>query len=116
MDSKKTSESVDKPKSRRGFAAMSPEKREAISSLGGKAAHAKGVAHQFNSETGAVAGRIPHQKGTAHAFTEDEVRRGVHSLRKRPKMSLEEIIEARRAGKSVEEIAEIAAARRAVEQ
>ena len=37
-------------KARRGFAAMSPEKQKEIASLGGKAAHAKGTAHEFSPE------------------------------------------------------------------
>lgn len=44
-------------KSRRGFAGMSLEKRKAIASMGGKAAHKKGVAHTWNSETAAKAGK-----------------------------------------------------------
>lgn len=43
--------------SRRGFAAMDPEKQRAIASMGGKAAHAKGTAHQFTSEEARAAGR-----------------------------------------------------------
>ncbi len=45
-----------KPKARRGFAAMSPEQQRAIARLGGKAAHAKGTAHEFSSEEARVAG------------------------------------------------------------
>lgn len=41
----------------RGFAAMSPEKRREISSLGGKSAHEKGTAHRFTSEEAREAGR-----------------------------------------------------------
>ncbi len=45
-------------KSKRGFASMTPEKREAIASLGGKAAHAKGVAHVWTTgEEARAAGR-----------------------------------------------------------
>lgn len=36
---------------------MSAEKRAAISRLGGKAAHAKGTAHQFTPEEAREAGR-----------------------------------------------------------
>ena len=46
----------DRP-SRRGFGAMDPEKQRAIASMGGKAAHAKGTAHQFTSEEARAAGR-----------------------------------------------------------
>ena len=41
----------------RGFAAMSPEKQREIASLGGKAAHAKGTAHEFSPEEAREAGR-----------------------------------------------------------
>lgn len=44
-------------KSRRGFSAMSPEKQREIASLGGKAAHAKGRAHEFTPEEAKAAGR-----------------------------------------------------------
>lgn len=44
-------------KSRRGFAAMSPEKQREIAQKGGRAAHIKGTAHEFNSETARAAGR-----------------------------------------------------------
>jgi general stress protein YciG len=46
-----------KPKSKRGFAAMTPEKQREISSKGGKAAHAMGVAHEFTREKAIEAGR-----------------------------------------------------------
>lgn len=41
----------------RGFASMSMEKRRRISSLGGIAAHAKGVGHRFTSEEAREAGK-----------------------------------------------------------
>jgi general stress protein YciG len=44
-------------KSKRGFAAMTEQKRRAIASMGGQAAHAKGVAHQFTSKEAREAGR-----------------------------------------------------------
>ena len=44
-------------KSDRGFASMDREKRRAIASLGGKAAHAKGTAHKWTSEQAREAGR-----------------------------------------------------------
>ena len=43
-------------KQHRGFAAMSPEKRAAIASLGGLAAHAKGTAHEWTKEEARAAG------------------------------------------------------------
>ena len=48
---------VPRKKARRGFAAMSPEKQKEIASLGGKAAHAKGTAHEFSPEEAREAGR-----------------------------------------------------------
>jgi len=46
-----------KKKTRRGFAAMNPEKQREIASLGGKTAHAKGTAHEFSPEEAREAGR-----------------------------------------------------------
>ena len=45
-------------KKRQGFACLSAEVRKAISSKGGKAAHAMGKAHCFTSEEAQKAGRI----------------------------------------------------------
>lgn len=45
---------VKKP---RGFAAMDPELVKAISSKGGKSAHAAGTAHQFTTDEAKAAGR-----------------------------------------------------------
>lgn len=47
----------DKPKARRGFASMSPEKQREIASKGGRAAHEKGTAHEFTPEEARLAGR-----------------------------------------------------------
>lgn len=44
-------------KKRRGFAAMNKDKQREIASKGGRAAHAKGTAHQFTSEEARAAGR-----------------------------------------------------------
>lgn len=44
-------------KSKRGFASMSPDKQREIASKGGKAAHAKGTAHEFTPEEARAAGR-----------------------------------------------------------
>jgi len=44
-------------KSRRGFASISPERQREIASLGGKAAHAKGLAHEFSRTEAQAAGR-----------------------------------------------------------
>lgn len=49
---------MDEPiKVRRGFAAMSKEMQRKIASRGGKAAHKKGVAHEWTPEEARVAGR-----------------------------------------------------------
>jgi general stress protein YciG len=65
-------------KSRRGFAGMDPAKQREIASKGGKAAHAKGTAHEFTPEEARAAGRkggqAAHMRGTAHQFTPEEAR------------------------------------------
>jgi general stress protein YciG len=43
--------------STRGFASMDPERQRQIAREGGKAAHVKGTAHEFNSEEARNAGR-----------------------------------------------------------
>jgi general stress protein YciG len=43
--------------SKRGFASMDPNKQREIASKGGRAAHAKGTAHEFSSDEARVAGR-----------------------------------------------------------
>jgi general stress protein YciG len=44
-------------KERRGFASMDPTKQRKIASKGGKAAHAKGTAHEWTSAEARAAGR-----------------------------------------------------------
>jgi len=44
------------PARARGFAAMGPERRREIARAGGRAAHEKGTAHEFNSTEGRAAG------------------------------------------------------------
>jgi general stress protein YciG len=46
----------DNQQGARGFAAMDPEEQRDIASRGGKAAHEKGTAHQFNSDEAREAG------------------------------------------------------------
>lgn len=43
--------------SKRGFAAMDPQKQREIASKGGRAAHEKGTAHEFTPDEARVAGR-----------------------------------------------------------
>lgn len=52
----------DQPK--RGFAAMAPEKRREIASLGGIAAHRCGHGHQFTSEEARAANRQRRERQT----------------------------------------------------
>lgn len=59
---------------KKGFAAMTPERRKEIGRLGGKAAHANGVGHKFTSETGRAAGKKAHEDGKARTWTSEEAR------------------------------------------
>lgn len=43
--------------SKRGFASMEPERQRQIAEKGGRAAHAKGTAHEFTSDEAREAGR-----------------------------------------------------------
>lgn len=67
-------ETKDPPKSGRGFASMTPEKRRAMGSRGGKTAHERGTANRFTPESASAAGRVPHEKGTAHKWTSEQAR------------------------------------------
>ena len=49
-------------KSNRGFASMDPQRQREIASLGGRAAHQSGHAHEFTSEEARVAGRKRHAR------------------------------------------------------
>lgn len=44
-------------KSRRGFASMDPARQREIASKGGRAAHAKGTAHEWSADEARVAGK-----------------------------------------------------------
>ncbi len=61
-------------RSLRGFASMSKERQREIASRGGRVAHEKGAAHEFNSVEAALAARKGHERGTAHEFTTEEAR------------------------------------------
>ena len=61
-------------RSMRGFASMSKERQREIASRGGKIAHEKGAAHEFNPVEAALAARKGHERGTAHEFTTEEAR------------------------------------------
>ncbi|WP_373988348.1 KGG domain-containing protein [Duganella sp. BuS-21] len=47
--------------SKRGFASMDPERQREIAAEGGRAAHAKGKAHEFTSEEARRAGAMSHK-------------------------------------------------------
>lgn len=47
--------------SNRGFASMDSDKQREIASEGGKAAHEKGTAHEFDSEEAREAGKQSHK-------------------------------------------------------
>ena len=49
-------------RSLRGFAAMDPQRQREIASLGGRAAHQSGHAHEFTSEEAREAGRKRHAR------------------------------------------------------
>lgn len=51
-----TTERGDKQLPRSSFGNLTPEQRRAISSAGGRAAHAKGRAHQWTKEEASAAG------------------------------------------------------------
>lgn len=48
---------AERGKSRRGFASMDPDRQREIASRGGRAAHAKGTAHEWTSDEARRAGR-----------------------------------------------------------
>jgi general stress protein YciG len=55
-----TQETSTPRRSVRGFAAMDPQRQREIASLGGRAAHQSGHAHEFSSEEARAAGRKRH--------------------------------------------------------
>ncbi len=67
--------------SKRGFASMDQEKQRKIASMGGKAAHQAGTAHEFTSEEARAAGRKGGQARSVRmnmesTSSEDEISRG----------------------------------------
>lgn len=52
-------------RAKRGFAAMRPEEQRRIASMGGRAAHASGHAHEFTTEEARIAGRKRHEKSNS---------------------------------------------------
>lgn len=61
--------------SRRGFASMDPNQQRAIASLGGRAAHRSGNAHEFTSEEARRAGSMS-RKNSANRWRETTGNRG----------------------------------------
>jgi general stress protein YciG len=59
---RKDSDSAASRRSLRGFAAMDPQRQREIASLGGRAAHQSGHAHEFTSEEARAAGRKRHAR------------------------------------------------------
>lgn len=61
-----------------GFASMDADKQREIASKGGKVAHEKGTAHEWDSqearEAGSKGGKAAHAKGTAHEWDSEEAR------------------------------------------
>jgi uncharacterized protein len=57
MDNRPVGMPGERRKERRGFASMSMEKQREIASKGGRAAHAKGTAHEWSSDEARQAGR-----------------------------------------------------------
>lgn len=57
MNEEKDTQQSGRRKGLRGFAAMDGEKQRAIASMGGRAAHQQGVAHEFSSEEARMAGK-----------------------------------------------------------
>ena len=60
-------QSETKTPAKRGFASMDPQRQREIASLGGKAAHASGRAHEFNSAEAREAGRKGGRAGRRRA-------------------------------------------------
>lgn len=55
---------------------MDPAKQREIASLGGRAAHASGHAHEFNTEEARVAGRKRHEKAGRPSVLDGDVAAG----------------------------------------
>jgi general stress protein YciG len=74
MDSQSAHDTDNKPstkKSLRGFAAMDPQRQREIASLGGRAAHQSGHAHEFTSEEARAAGKKRHARAAAGATPQE---------------------------------------------
>lgn len=67
----------DQQKSRRGFAAMSPERQREIASQGGRAAHQQGVAHKWSADEAKEAGKKGGQVSGKRRTSERDGDRGI---------------------------------------
>lgn len=56
-------------RSLRGFAAMDPQRQREIASLGGRAAHQSGHAHEFTTEEARAAGKKRHAMRNGNGST-----------------------------------------------
>ncbi len=63
----------------RGFASMDPQRQREIASEGGRAAHAKGTAHEFTSEEARRAGAMSHKNGNRQSATRSAGTSGANS-------------------------------------
>lgn len=70
-------EKQEQQKSRRGFAAMSPERQREIASQGGRAAHQQGVAHEWNADEARAAGKKGGQASGKRRMSERDEDRGM---------------------------------------
>lgn len=67
----------EQQKSKRGFAAMSPERQREIASLGGRAAHQQGVAHEWSTDEARQAGKKGGQASGKRRSTDRDDSRGM---------------------------------------
>ena len=67
------SENENKGTNSRGFASMDEDKQREIASKGGKAAHQKGTAHEFDSAEAQEAGRKGGQARQGTSNSEDNM-------------------------------------------
>ncbi len=63
-------ETTSSGRGQQGFASMTKEKQREIASKGGKAAHAQGTAHEWNSKEAAEAGRRGGQSRSSSSDNE----------------------------------------------
>lgn len=70
-------EKHEQTKSRRGFAAMSPERQREIASQGGRAAHQQGVAHEWSAEEARMAGKKGGQVSGKKRSADNSEDRGI---------------------------------------